>query len=88
MSQELHIALPEDLEQRVAVLLESGEYRDANDIVIQALRILIEQREEYSATVASIRHEIRRGLEQSDRGEVMDGEEFFRALEERFGDTR
>lgn len=61
----MSITIEPDLEEFVQQELARGEYRDASDLVSEALRLL-QQKRRHDA----LREEIRIGLEQAERGEV------------------
>ena len=59
------ITIQPELEEFVQRELASGEYRDANAVVAEALRLL-QQKRHHDA----LRDEIRSGMEQRERGEI------------------
>lgn len=74
----MNINLTPEQEEMVQTKLSSGDYKSANDVVQEALRLL----EERDRTHRLLREKINEGLESLGRGEAVDGEEFFRELEQ------
>jgi antitoxin ParD1/3/4 len=79
----LNVSLTPELDHFVTSRVESGRYQSASEVVREGLRLLEERELARQTTLASLRREIAVGLEQADRGELFDGEEVFRDLEER-----
>ena len=65
----MNVSLRPEVEGFVAEKVRSGQYTDANDLVNDALEMLMEQEELTPDYEAYLRREVRRGLEQLDRGE-------------------
>lgn len=72
----------------LAVLIEqkvsNGQYPSASVMIETALRLL----EKRDRACSQLRAEIMIGIEQAERGEVRDGEEFFRQLRSQLDDER
>lgn len=79
----LNVSLTPELERFVTSRVESGRYQSASEVVREGLRLLEDRELSRQTTLADLRREIAVGLEQADRGELFDGEEVFRELEER-----
>jgi antitoxin ParD1/3/4 len=78
----LSVSLPPDLEDFVSSRVASGRYPSASEVVREGLRLL-EQRETLEETaVEALRPLIAIGLEQARRGDLHDGDEVFRSLDE------
>jgi antitoxin ParD1/3/4 len=75
------VSLPPDLEDFVASQVASGRYASEGEVIREGLRLLEEQKN----AEESLRSAIAVGLEQALRGELLDGEEVFEALEQRIG---
>lgn len=73
--------LNRELEQMVRVHIEKGHYNGASDVVCDALRLLADRDELLHARRRQIDDKIDEGLRQLDRGEGIDGHEFFERLE-------
>ena len=77
----MNLILDEHSESIVRRHVESGRYPSPAQVVSEALKLL-ESLE--SADLEELRREIARGIEQADRGELIDGEEVFRELRRRY----
>ena len=66
--------LPPDLESLVAQMVAAGQFKSANDVVVEGLRLL-RAREE-------LRRAVNLEIEQADRGETVSAEDVFAQLEE------
>ena len=81
----MKVSLTAELEQFVQQKIDSGNYKSANDVVCDALRLL----QERETKLEKLRQDLAIGLEQADRGEAapLDVEEIKtkgrRILEER-----
>jgi antitoxin ParD1/3/4 len=79
----MNVSLTPELERLVAEKVESGKYPSASEVVREGLRLLQERDELRRARLEELRREIARGVEQADRGELIDGEAVFQELRER-----
>lgn len=79
------VDLAPELERFVHSIVASGLYRSVDDVIQEALWLLKERESSLDLSPAEVREKIALGLEQADRGELLDGEEVFQELEERFG---
>lgn len=79
----MNISLPPPLERFVTHLIEEGLFDSENEIVCAGLRLLQDQHELYKIRLVDLRKEIAVGIEQADRGELIDGADVFRKLRER-----
>ncbi len=72
----MNVQLKPELERFVAERVKTGQYADASDIVNEALEVLKEQEEFTPEHEATLRREVRRGIEQLDAGQsaVFDAE--------------
>lgn len=66
----MNISLTPELEKYVSSRVESGLYQTASEVVREGLRLLKEKEELHQRRLEELRGEIRRGIEQADRGEV------------------
>ncbi len=82
-SASLSITLSPELEDFVASSVASGRYRSVTEVIQESLRFLEQHEALLEIPAAELRARIAVGLEQADRGELRDGEEVFRELEER-----
>lgn len=77
----MNVNLTPELEKLVRDRVESGRYESAGDVVRDALRFLEERDQVRQVQTQELRKKIDKGLESLERGEGVDGEEFFDALE-------
>ncbi|XWK87264.1 MAG: type II toxin-antitoxin system ParD family antitoxin [Phormidium sp.] len=78
----MNVALRKELEEFIDERVKSGRYSSADEVVEEALWLLRERDRTQSERLAELKAKIREGIEASERGEVVDGEEFFAELEE------
>ena len=76
----MNITLNPELERLVNEKVQTGEFDNAEAVVAQALRAMVERDEDESHLRQTIREKIDRGVVQAQRGEFVDGEEFFEQL--------
>ena len=81
------VSLPPDLEQFVETSVASGRYASSADLIGDAVRLLREQDQSTHLSFPDARAKIAVGLEQAQRGELLDGDEVFRELEAELSDT-
>jgi antitoxin ParD1/3/4 len=65
----MNVLLKPEIEKFVTEKVQAGQYANPSDIVNQALEVLRDQEEFTPEHEAYLRREVRRGLEQLDRGE-------------------
>jgi antitoxin ParD1/3/4 len=65
----MKILLKPELQEFIAEKLKEGQYADASDVVNDALEVLKEQEEFTPQHEVYLRKELKRGLEQLDRGQ-------------------
>jgi antitoxin ParD1/3/4 len=78
----MELTLDAESEQIVRRHIESGKYPSPGDVVSEALRLL-EAFDE--SELDELRREIAIGIEEADRGELIEGEEVFVKLRSRLG---
>jgi len=76
----MNVSLTPELEQYVHSKIKSGRYLSASEVVREALRLLEERDQLRTIRLETLRKEIMVGIEQSDRGEVFDGEAVIQEL--------
>jgi len=76
----MNVSLTPELEQYVHSKIKSGRYLSASEVVREALRLLEERDQLKTIRLETLRKEIMVGIEQSDRGEVFDGEAVIQEL--------
>lgn len=77
------IHLKPDQEQRIAEAVRSGAYRNADDVVDQALSMLLENEDWLVAQRAEIAARIEEGYAAAQRGDLLTEDEVRRGLNER-----
>jgi len=78
----VNISLTPELEQLVKDKVSSGRYHSVSEVMGEALRLLDERDRDREQRLAELKAKIQEGLEASERGEVVDGEEVFAEIEE------
>jgi antitoxin ParD1/3/4 len=77
----MKISLLPDLEDVIRRKVDSGEYESPSDVVIHALYLLDAHDRLRQLRLEDLRREIAIGIEQCERGEVVDADEVFSELE-------
>ena len=70
----MNVSLTPELEKFINKKVSSGMYSSASEVVREALRQLSESQEFRRKKYEQLKRDIAVGLEQAERGEVMDGE--------------
>ncbi len=78
----MNISLTPELEQLVKDKVNSGQYHSVSEVMGEALRLLDERDRIREQRLAELKAKIQEGIEASERGEVVDGEEVFAEIEE------
>lgn len=88
MANRVNISISFTPEQAafLAGCVNSGRYQSASEVVREAVRLLEHQLARREAELTTARAMIQEGAEQLDRGEVVDGETFFREWDEELED--
>jgi len=81
----MNVSLTPELEQLIHKKVESGLYLSASEVVREALRLLEERDRVNAMKLEELRKEIQIGLDQADRGELLDGPEIFAKLRTKVG---
>ena len=76
----LNVSLTPELEQFVHSRVASGLYQTASEVIREGLRLLEERERARDVALEELRAKIRRGAEQADRGELLDGEAVFEEI--------
>jgi antitoxin ParD1/3/4 len=76
----VNVSLTPELERLVNEKVESGMYTSASEVMREALRLLNERDQMRAHRLAELKRNIAIGVEQSKRGDVVDGEELFEQL--------
>lgn len=78
----INVHLTRQLERFVNSRVASGRYQSASEVIREGLRLLEEREVATQAGLRELRERIAVGLQQARRGELLDGDEVFRELEE------
>ena len=81
MTTSLHISLPEALKEYVVRRVEEGAYSNPSEFVRELIRADRERREQRKTLI----RDLEAGLDQAERGEVVDVDAAFARLEARHG---
>ena len=65
----MNISLPAELRKLVNQKIKDGLYHSANEVIQDALRLLEERDRLYAVRLQTLREEVRKGIDQLDRGE-------------------
>lgn len=76
----MNVSLTPALERIIQEKVKSGLYNSASEVIREALRLLEEQDRLRQMKLENLRKEIAIGIEQADRGQLVDGKEVFRKL--------
>lgn len=78
----MNVSLTPQLEQFVREKVDSGRYLSASEVVREGLRLLEERDHVQQMKLETLRRELMIGVEQIERGEVVDADDVFAELEE------
>jgi antitoxin ParD1/3/4 len=78
----MNISLSREAQKFIEEQVNTGRYSSATEVMGEALRLLSEKERAWAKQFAELKEKIRVGIEASERGEVVDGEEVFAELEE------
>ena len=76
----MNVSLTPELEQFVQSRVASGLFQSASEVVREGLRLLEEREQAREAAIGELRAKVRRGVEQADRGELLDGDAVFEEI--------
>ena len=76
----MNVSFTLELEQFVQAKVKTGRYLSASEVVREALSLLDDRDRLREIRIDALRKEIVIGIEQSDRGEVFEGEEVIQEL--------
>jgi antitoxin ParD1/3/4 len=77
----MNINLTPELESLVHKKVKSGRYNSASEVVRDALRLFEDHERIREARLQAVRRKIDEGWAEAERGDVIDGIDFFRRLE-------
>lgn len=84
----MNITLKPDQEAFIHAKLQSGRYQTVDDVIQAALHLLDEREKAYEQWIIETREKVDEALASSERGEIIDGEEFVDQILERFCKAR
>ena len=76
----MNVSLTPELEQLIHTKVDSGLYLSASEVVREALRLLEERDRVNAMKLEELRRTIQIGIDQANRGELLDGPEVFAKL--------
>jgi antitoxin ParD1/3/4 len=76
----MNVSLTPEIEEFIKKKVESGLYVTASEVIRDAMRTYIDIDEIHQKHLQELRQKIQEGLDQLDRGEVIDGDEAFAQL--------
>jgi antitoxin ParD1/3/4 len=79
----MNVSLTPQLEELVKRKVESGLYNSSSEVIREALRLLEERDRLQEIRLVELKQEIKKGLDQLDRGEGIDGKEVMAELRAR-----
>ncbi len=79
----MNVNLGSAFDEFVAELLASGLYQSQSEILREGLRLLKEREDLRKARLEALRKEIAIGVEEADRGDLVDGRRVFQELRRR-----
>ena len=78
----MNVSLTAELDAFVRERVAAGLYATSSEVVREGLRLLQQREREADESLAALRSQLQRGIEQADRGEFVDGDEVFREARE------
>ena len=79
----MNVSLTTQLEELVQQKVSSGRYNSASEVIREALRLLEERDELKELKLQALKKDIALGLDQADRGEIVDADQVFAELRKR-----
>ena len=76
----MNVSLTPELEQFVESRVASGRYQTASEVIREGLRLLEAREQTREAALEELRTQLRRGVEQADPGELLDGDTAFEEM--------
>jgi antitoxin ParD1/3/4 len=79
----MNILLDAEQAEFIQTQLQSGQFASAEAVIATALQIMATQQAEYQAWLEETRVKIQEGMEDIQRGDVVDGETFMAELQQK-----
>ena len=80
----MNISLQPEQEQFIQAKLKTGKYENAEQIIVEAFKLLEQRDQHYETWLQETREKLKVGIEQLERGEGIDGETVINKLREKF----
>lgn len=77
-----------EIEQFINAQLATGKYADATEVILAGLKLLEERERIYQGRFEELQQAVRIGIEEADRGELIDSEVVFNRLREKLEHRR
>lgn len=82
------ITLPPELEQFIQNQVASGKYASIDEVFLAGIKLLQERESVYQGRFEELRREVLVGVEEAERGELLDAEEVIIRLQEKLQQRR
>ncbi|MEQ9548969.1 MAG: type II toxin-antitoxin system ParD family antitoxin [Coleofasciculus sp. G3-WIS-01] len=82
------ITLPPELEQFINNQVASGKYASTDEVFLAGIKLLQERENLYKGRFEELRREIMVGVEEAERGELLDAETVIIGLQEKLQQRR
>lgn len=83
----MEISLTPELEKLIADRVNTGRYHSVSEVIRDALRLLEEHERLREMRLEALRQDVRIGIEQANRGDVVDGDAVFDNLRRRIDEV-
>jgi len=80
---EMNVSVGKEFEEFVRLKVASGDYASVSEVVRDGLRMLKEKDMLFEARLQSLKDEIQIGVDQAERGELLDGPTVMAEIKER-----
>ncbi|NEP11562.1 MAG: type II toxin-antitoxin system ParD family antitoxin [Symploca sp. SIO2C1] len=82
------VTLPPELEQFIQSQVASGKYASVDEVFLAGIKLLEERERLYQGRFAELRREIMVGVEEAERGELLEVETVITRLQEKLRQRR
>jgi antitoxin ParD1/3/4 len=84
----MNIELTPELEQIIQQQVDSGHYKSVDEVIYAGIKLLDQVEKTYQGRYEELRQEVLRGIEASNRGEVIDRKVVFQNLQAKLNDKK
>ncbi len=84
--QSISVSLTAKQAEFLAACVASGRYQSTSEVVREAVRLLEDSLARRRAELDHVRNAVREGADQLDRGDIVEGETFFREWDAELGE--